>query len=95
MKISELPLMEVILAAEKKHGTDVHMVIEAVPKNDNSPEDPSGATEDDIVWWVEFENIVKPFEKFDDVRKFLLEEASATVAKKTDYVVKLKGQNGT
>lgn len=95
MKISELPLMKVILAAEKKHGIDVHMVIEAVPKNNDSPEDSNDATEDDVVWWVEFENIVKSFEKFDDVRKFLLEEVSSTVAKKTDFVVKLKGQNGT
>jgi hypothetical protein len=92
MKLSELPLMDVILAAEKKHGTNVHMVIEAVPKNDNSPEDIGGATEDDIVWWVEFENLVKSFEKFDDVKKFLLDEV---VAKNKDLVVKLTGQIGT
>lgn len=91
MKLAELPLMDLILAAEKKHGIDIHMVIEALPKDENSPEDVNGATEDDVIWNVEFQNISKSFEKFDEVKKFLLEEA---VAKNTDLVVKLNSQIG-
>ena len=67
--------METIFDAEKKHGVETHMVIEAVPKTETEPEEP---TEDDVVWWVEFENIKKTFENFDDVKSYLLEEAVAT-----------------
>jgi len=74
-KLNELPLIETIFDAEKKHGIKTHMVIEAVPKTETEPENP---TENDVVWWVEFENLAKTFENFDDVKHFLLEEAIAT-----------------
>lgn len=87
MLLSEIPLFELIHAAEKRHGIDVHMVIEAMPKDEDSPDNVEEATEDDIIWHVEFEHLKKNFETFAEVKKFLLEEM---VAKKNDLVIKLK-----
>ena len=67
--------METIFDAEKKHGVTTHMVIEAVSKTEEESEEP---TEDEVLWWVEFENMKKTFENFDDVQTFLLEEVVAT-----------------
>lgn len=78
-RLADLPIMEVILAAEEKHGIDTHMVIEAVPKHKDSPSEMEDASDDDVVWYVEFKNIIKTFFSFDDVKKFLLEEANANV----------------
>lgn len=89
--LSEIPLMETILAAEEKHGIDIHMVIEAMPKTDESPENVNEAEDTDVVWKVEFQEIVKFFENFEDVRNFLLNEA---VAKRDDLVIKLNSNNG-
>lgn len=74
--LSELPIMEVILAAEEKHGVDTHMVIEAVPKHKDSPDKMEDAEDTDVVWYVEFKDTVKTFFNFDDVKKFFLEEAN-------------------
>lgn len=75
-KITELPLMEVILKAEEKHGLTTHMVVEAVRKDDEKEElEPD---ENSVLWWVEFENDKKIFETFSEVKKFLLEDAIAT-----------------
>ena len=84
-RLAELPIMETILAAEEKHGIDTHMVIEAIPKHKNSPEDMEEANDDDVVWYVEFKDIVKTYFNFDDVRKFLLEEANVN---DPGYVIK-------
>ncbi len=86
MLLSEIPLFELIRDAEKKHGINVHMVIELMPKDDSSPENIEEATEDDVIWHVEFEKIKKDFKTFSEVKKFLLEDA---VAKKDNFVVKL------
>ena len=67
--------METIFDAEKKHGIETHMVIEAVSKTEKESDEP---TEDEVFWKVEFEDIKKTFENFDDVQKFLLEEVVAT-----------------
>jgi RAB protein geranylgeranyltransferase component A len=69
--------MEVILAAEEKHGVDTHMVIEAVPKHKDAPDKMEEADDTDVVWYVEFKDIVKTFFNFDEVKTFLLEEANA------------------
>jgi|SaaInlStandDraft_1057018.scaffolds.fasta_scaffold71757_2 hypothetical protein len=77
-KLSELPIMELILATEEKHGTDVNMVIEAQPiKNDETEEveGPGMEAEDtDVVWYVEFKDTKKYLNNFDEVRKFFLED---------------------
>ena len=76
-RLADLPIMEVILAAEEKHGVDTHMVIEAVPKHKDSPDKMEEADDTDVVWYVEFKDIVKTFFNFDEVKTFLLEEANA------------------
>jgi len=88
--LSEIPFMETILAAEEKHGIDIHMVIEAMPKTEESPENMDEAEDIDVIWKVEFQEIVKFFENFDDVRNFLLNEA---VAKRDDLVIKLNSNS--
>jgi hypothetical protein len=72
--ITDLPLMSVIMQAEKKHGINTHMIIEAIPKTEDEIEYP---TESDVCWWVEFENEKKIFETFGEVQKYLLEEVVA------------------
>jgi hypothetical protein len=83
--LSEIPLFDLIFAAEEKHGEDTHMVIEAVPKNEDVNADMNNVSVEDVVWWVEFQDQVKTFDTFDQVEKFFLEEA---VAKFEDLVVK-------
>jgi hypothetical protein len=75
-RIADLPLMEVILAAEEKHGIDTHMVIEAVPKHEDV-ENESNPLDTDVVWYVEFKELVRTFFNFSDVKKFLLEEVDS------------------
>jgi hypothetical protein len=82
--LSEIPLFDLIFAAEEKHGEDTHMVIEAVSKNENVTVDMNDVSVDDVVWWVEFEDQIKTFDTFDEVEKFFLEEA---VAKSEDLVI--------
>lgn len=81
--LSNLPIMELILAAEEKHGIDVNMVIEARPKEgfdystkaSDSDEDPDANVEDtDVEWYVEFKDIKKVLNSFEEVKKFFLEE---------------------
>lgn len=81
--VSDLPLFGVALEAEKKHGVDTHMVIEVVVKNVNTVAeeeevDPSILDEDAVMWWVEFENEVKIFDRFEMVEHYLLNEAVKT-----------------
>ena len=73
-KISELPLMDLILQAEEKHGINTHMVVEAVSKDEEQEIEPD---EDSVVWWEEFEYNKKIFYTFSEVKKYLLEEAVA------------------
>lgn len=84
--VSELPIMDVAMQAEEKHGIDTHMVIEVVLKNpkevDEDDEtfetDYDEVDEEDVLWWVEFENQQLVFETFDMVKHFLLEESVKT-----------------
>lgn len=76
--LSEVPIFNLALAAEKKHGEHTHMVIEAVPKDENSIIDINDVSVDDVVWWVEFEDQVKTFDTFDEVNRFFMEEAVAS-----------------
>jgi hypothetical protein len=84
--ISELPIMDIALQAEEKHGTDVHMAIEVVLKNPPKVDenDPTFSTEydeveeEDVLWWVEFENEQLVFDTFDMVKHYLLEEVVKT-----------------
>jgi hypothetical protein len=84
--ISELPIMDVAMQAEEKHGIDTHMVIEVVLKNpkevDENDEtfetDYDEVDEEDVMWWVEFENQHVIFDTFEMVKYFLLEECVKT-----------------
>lgn len=78
MLLSDVPIMKLALAAEEKHGEDTHMVIEAIPKNNDVTTDMNEVSVDDVVWWVEFQDQVKTFNTFDEVEKFFLEEAVAS-----------------
>lgn len=73
--LSDLPIESTIMEAEEKHGYETHMVIECVCKEDLPEQNTGLETEDTVYWWVEFEEEIKTFEKFQDVRKFLLEDA--------------------
>jgi hypothetical protein len=73
--LSELPISKTIIDAEKKHGIDTHMVIECISKEEIPEQNIEGETEDSVYWWVEFENQIQTFETFDEVEKFLLEDA--------------------
>ena len=64
-------LLDIIFAAEKKHGPDVHMVVELVFKSDDE-------TDTNLCYWVEFENQTMVFETIDEVENFFLEEAVVT-----------------
>jgi hypothetical protein len=84
--ISELPMFEVALKAEEKHGTDTHMAIEVVLKpeyadlleGDDPYYNPADVEEDHVMWWVEFENDIKIFDDFLLVEHYLLNEAVKT-----------------
>ena len=86
--ISELPILGLAMEAEEKHGQDVHMAIEVVLKEGieqdiiddvgNEDYDPQLVGEDDVYWWVEFEDQIRIFDKFVAVRHYLLEEAVKT-----------------
>ena len=85
--LSELPIQSTIMKAEEKHGYETHMVIECVCREDLPEHNTGDETEDTVYWWVEFEDQIKTFETFDEVRKFLLEDA---VSEKTEWVNKVK-----
>jgi hypothetical protein len=70
LPVEESQLMKIIFAAEKKHGQDVHMVVEIVHKTNEN--------DDDICYWVEFENQMIYFNTIEEVEKYLLEDAVAT-----------------
>jgi len=82
--ISELPMFDVAMRAEDKHGADTHMAIEVVlkPKIAEMVEDafynPSEVNEEDVYWWVEFENEIKIFDNFSLVENYLLNQAVKT-----------------
>ena len=82
--ISELPIMDVAMKAEEKHGEDTHMVIEVVLKEyvsenlEDPMYNPAYVGEEDVYWWVEFENEIKIFDNFLLVEHYLLNEAVKT-----------------
>jgi hypothetical protein len=82
--LSEVPIFNLALAAEKRHGEHTHMVIEAIPKDENANIDINNVSIDDVVWWVEFEDQVKTVNTFDEVSHFFMEEV---VASSPDAVV--------
>jgi hypothetical protein len=67
--------MEIIKKAEEKHGLNVHMALEMVFKDTVDPESPP--SDEDFVWWVEFENQRMYFDTIGKVENFLLNEAVA------------------
>jgi hypothetical protein len=84
--LSELPIQQVIIDAEKKHGQETHMVIECVSKENLSEFASGEETEDSIYWWVEFEDQIKTFETFSGVENFLLNEAVSSSTKWMDSI---------
>lgn len=84
--ISELPIFDLAQRAEEKHGEDTHMVIEVVLKEyvaeklegEEEDYDPSYVGEEDVYWWIEFENQVKIFDNFTLVEDYLMNKAVKT-----------------
>lgn len=78
--VSDIPIFSFIREIEKKHGEDTHMVIEAVIKNEEysnvSEDDIGNLNEEDVLWWVEFENEQKVFDNFAMVKHYFLNEVS-------------------
>ena len=76
--LSDIPILQVAQQAEEKHGVDTHMLIEAVIKDEFKEYFESNeldfATEDQILWWVEFEDQQAVFDDFDMVSNYLLNE---------------------
>jgi hypothetical protein len=76
--LSDIPILQVAQQAEEKHGVDTHMIIEAVIKDEFKEYFESNeldfATEDQILWWVEFEDQQAVFDDFDMVSNYLLNE---------------------
>ena len=76
--LSDIPILQVAQQAEEKHGVDTHMIIEAVIKDEFKEYFESNeldfATEDQILWWVEFQDQQAVFDDFDMVSNYLLNE---------------------
>jgi hypothetical protein len=87
--LSELPISQTIFDAEKKHGIDTHMVIECISRQDIPEENNGEELEDSVYWWVEFENEIKTFQTFDEVQKFLLDDAVSEGSKWFEKIKKL------
>ncbi len=64
----DLEVSNLIFEIEKKHGYQVHMVIEPVF---------DGETNIQYGWWVEFENDSRLVENLDEMKKYFLEEMVA------------------
>jgi hypothetical protein len=84
--LSELPISQTILDAEKKHGVETHMVIECVSREDIPEQDVELETENCVYWWVEFEDQIQTFETFDEVQNFLLKDAVSEFSKWAEKV---------
>jgi len=82
--VGELPIMELAIKAEEKHGEDTHMVIEVVLKEHVTKEleasdyNPAYVGEEDVYWWVEFEDQIRVFDDFRMVEHYLMEQAVKT-----------------
>ena len=75
--VTDIPLYDVIQAIEEKHGSDVHMVIEALLPDGKTPEDYKSETEmpvDELMWWCEFQDKVKVFDNIARVKDWFLNE---------------------
>lgn len=73
--LEDLPLMPLIKEMEEKYGVDTHMVIECMPIAGRESDDPSAsklATEEDVVWYVEFRDEKYMFEDFWEMRFHML-----------------------
>ena len=64
----DLEVSNLIFEIEKKHGYQVHMVIEPVF---------DGETREQYGWWVEFESDTRLVESLDEMKKYFLEEMVA------------------
>jgi ribosomal protein L7/L12 len=74
-KLEDLPLMELIKNMEDKYGVETHMVIECMPIAGRESDDPVAtklATEEDVVWYVEFRDEKYMFEDFWEMRFHML-----------------------
>lgn len=74
-KLEDLPLMQLIKDMEDKYGVDTHMIIECMPIAGRESDDPSAtklATEEDVVWYVEFKDKKFMFEDFWEMRFHVL-----------------------
>ena len=73
--LEDLPLMQLIKDMEDKYGVDTHMVIECMPIAGRESDDPSAtklATEEDVVWYVEFRDEKYMFEDFWEMKFHML-----------------------
>ena len=75
--VTDIPLYDVIQSIEEKHGSDVHMVIEALLPEGKNPEDYESEPElpvDELMWWCEFQDKVKVFDNITRVKDWFLNE---------------------
>tara|TARA_Y100000385_G_scaffold285075_1_gene344309 strand:+ start:725 stop:1015 length:291 start_codon:yes stop_codon:yes gene_type:complete len=69
--LEDLPLMELIKNMEDKYGAETHMVIECKPiagRESDELNTTRTATEEDVVWYVEFKEEKYLFEDFWEMR---------------------------
>lgn len=73
--ITDIPLYDLIQEIEKKHGTDIHMCIEAFIDDDNLHDDlESEVPVDKLMWWCEFQDQTKVFDRIESVKHWFLNE---------------------
>tara|TARA_Y100000004_G_scaffold129120_1_gene145515 strand:+ start:2048 stop:2494 length:447 start_codon:yes stop_codon:yes gene_type:complete len=75
--VTDIPLYDVIQSIEEKHGSDVHMVIEALLPDGKTPEDYKSEAEvpvDELMWWCEFQDKVKVFDNIARVKDWFLND---------------------
>ena len=78
--ITDIPLYEIIQEIEGKHGSDVHMVIEAIVDAEESVKDieilHDGVPLSRVYWYCEFQNQVKVFDDISSAKHWFLSEVT-------------------
>lgn len=73
--ITDIPLLELIEKIEKKHGQDIHMIIEAFIDDKNLHGDlETEVPVDKLLWWCEFQDQIKVFDHIASVENWFMNE---------------------
>lgn len=76
--ITDIPLYEIIQEIEGKHGSDVHMVIEAIVDAEEEVKDEEilrdGVPLSRIYWYCEFQDQVKVFDNISSAKHWFMNE---------------------